>query len=194
MKYMKTLLLLCFCTYSLSFGQTFVELDGVKIPTVLKIKEDNFKAKLILNGCGIRDKMWISLYVQALYLTEKSTDPLEILDSNKPMAIKLHVTSSLITRQKLIDALKEGIKKSLTGKMAEIQDRLDLFISYLYKPIKENDIYDFVYNSNNENLTVYINDEKIGIVSGFQFKRAFFGIWLEEKCADKTLKKRLLGL
>lgn len=185
------LLLLSFITAS---SQTFVELDGVKVPTVLKIKEENLKTKLILNGCGIRDKMWISLYVQALYLTEKSSDPVSILNSNTPMAIKLHVTSSLITRQKLIDALKDGIKKSLTGKMSDIQERMDTFISYLYKPIKENDVYDFVYNNTNENLTVYINDEKIGTVNGFVFKRAFFGIWLEEKCADKTLKKRLLGL
>lgn len=185
------LLVLSFFTAN---SQTFVELDGVKLPTILKVKEENLKTKLLLNGYGVRDKMWISLYVQALYLTEKSSDPVSILNSNTPMAIKLHVTSSLITRQKLIDALKDGIKKSLTGKMSDIQDKMDTFISYLYKPIKEDDVYDFVYNSNNENLTVYINDEKIGTVNGFAFKRAFFGIWLEEKCADKTLKKRLLGL
>ena len=185
------LLVLSFFTAN---SQTFVELDGVKLPTILKVKEENLKTKLLLNGYGIRDKMWISLYVQALYLTEKSSDPVSILNSNTPMAIKLHVTSSLITRQKLIDALKDGIKKSLTGKMSDIQDKMDTFISYLNKPIKEDDVYDFVYNSNNENLTVYINDEKIGTVNGFAFKRAFFGIWLEEKCADKTLKKRLLGL
>ena len=179
---------------ALSYSQTFIELDGVKLPTILKIKEENLKTKLILNGCGIRDKMWISLYVQALYLTEKSSDPKQILDDNSPMAIKLHVTSSLITRQKLIDALKEGIKKSSTGKMSDIQTELDLFISYLNKPIKENDVYDFVYNNTNENLTVYLNDEKLGLVNGFLFKRAFFGMWLEEKCADKTLKKRLLGI
>ncbi|MBC7494545.1 MAG: chalcone isomerase family protein [Flavobacterium sp.] len=185
------LLVLSFFTAN---SQTFVELDGVKLPTILKVKEENLKTKLLLNGYGVRDKMWISLYVQALYLTEKSSDPVSILNSNTPMAIKLHVTSSLITRQKLIDALKDGIKKSLTGKMSDIQDKMDTFISYLNKPIKEDDVYDFVYNSNNENLTVYINDEKIGTVNGFAFKRAFFGIWLEEKCADKTLKKRLLGL
>ena len=192
MKNLYTLLLLVFS--AASYSQVFIELDGVKVPTVLKIKEENLKAKLILNGCGIRDKMWISLYVQALYLTEKSSDPLQILNSNSPMAIKLHVTSSLITRQKLVDALKEGVKKSLSGKMTDIQEALDLFISYLNKPIKEDDVYDFVYNNTNEDLTVYINEEKIGAVNGFLFKRAFFGMWLEEKCADKTLKKRLLGL
>lgn len=175
-------------------AQNFVELDGVKVPTVLKIKEENLKTKLILNGCGIRDKMWISLYVQALYLTEKSSDPVSILNSNEPMAIKLHVTSSLITSQKLIDAFREGVKKSLTGKMSDIQDMMATFTSYLNRPIKENDVYDFVYNNVNENLTVYINNDKIGDVNGFAFKRAFFGVWLEEKCADKTLKKRLLGL
>ncbi len=192
MGYLKYFLLI-FIFVSAS-AQNFIELDGVKIPTTLKIIEDNTKTKLILNGCGIRDKMWISLYVQALYLIEKSSDAIGILNDNSTMAIKLHVTSSLITRQKLVDGLRDGIKKSLTGKMVDIQEQLNLFNSYLYKPIKENDVYDFIYNSSNENLTVYINDEKIGIITGFAFKRAFFGIWLEEKCADKTLKKRLLGL
>ena len=192
MRYFKIILLLFSC--SSLFSQGFILLDGVKVPTTLKVKDDNLKAKLVLNGCGIRDKMWISLYVQALYLTEKSMEPQVILNDNKPMAIKLHVTSSLITKQKLSDALRDGIKKSMTGKMTEIQDKMDLFISYLSKPIKENDVYDFVYNSNTENLVVYINDERMGAVEGFAFKRAFFGIWLEDRCVDKTLKKRLLGL
>ena len=149
MGYLKYFLLIF--TFVSASAQNFIELDGVKIPTTLKIIEDNTKTKLILNGCGIRDKMWISLYVQALYLIEKSSDAIGILNDNSTMAIKLHVTSSLITRQKLVDGLRDGIKKSLTGKMVDIQEQLNLFNSYLYNPIKENDVYDFIYNSSNVN-------------------------------------------
>lgn len=117
-----------------------------------------------------------------------------ILDSKEPMMLRLTVTSSLVTKQKLVDALQEGIKKSQKGKVDVFQEKMDKFMSFFSMKIKELDIIEFIYNPNIDSLMVYLNDVNIGNVDGFDFKKAFFGIWLEEKAVDKTLKRRLLGL
>ena len=192
MKFIKLIILLIFTTTS--FSQNTISMDGIEVPTTIKIKKDNLKAKLVLNGCGIRDKFWISLYVQALYLTDKNSDAVAILDSKEPMMLRLTVTSSLVTKQKLVDALQEGMKKSQKGKIDALQEKMDKFMSFFTMKIKELDIIEFIYNPNIDSLMVYVNDENIGNIGGFEFKKAFFGIWLEEKAVDKTLKRRLLGL
>ncbi len=192
MNYIKILLL--FILTSSSFSQNSISMDGVEVPTTIKLKKDNLKVKFLLNGCGIRDKFWISLYVQALYLTEKNEDPVAILDSKEPMMLRLTVTSSLVTKQKLVDALQEGIKKSQKGKVDVFQEKMDKFMSFFSMKIKEFDIIEFIYNPSIDSLMVYLNDVNIGNIEGFDFKKAFFGIWLEEKAVDKTLKRRLLGL
>ncbi len=192
MKFIKLIILLIFTTTS--FSQNTISMDGIEVPTTIKIKKDNLKAKLVLNGCGIRDKFWISLYVQALYLTDKNSDAVAILESKEPMMLRLTVTSSLVTKQKLVDALQEGMKKSQKGKIDALQEKMDKFMSFFTMKIKELDIIEFIYNPNIDSLMVYVNDENIGNIGGFEFKKAFFGIWLEEKAVDKTLKRRLLGL
>ena len=192
MKYFKLLILLVLTTGS--FSQNSVTLDGIEIPTTIKVKKDNLKVKLLLNGCGIREKYWISMYVQALYLSEISNDPIAILDSKEPMMLRLTVTSSLVTKQKLVDALQEGMKKSQKGKIDVFQEKMDAFMSFFTMKIKELDIIEFFYNPSIDSLMVNVNDANIGNIEGFDFKKAFFGIWLEEKAVDKTLKRRLLGL
>ncbi|HEX8575505.1 MAG TPA: chalcone isomerase family protein [Flavobacterium sp.] len=189
----KTFSLLLLLLSGIIYSQSFITLDGVKIPTSVKYKEDNLNTKLVLNGAGIRDKMWISMYIQALYLIKESNDPVKILNAKENMAFRLYVTSSLITKKRLTEALEEGLKKSFTGDLNTIKDKMDTFMSFFDSKIKENDVFDFVYNAKDDTTFIFWNGKVTGKIKGFDFKRAFFGIWLEEKSIDNTLKKRLLG-
>ena len=194
-KNMRKLLILFSLLLSISsFSQDDLVFDGVKIKTSIKVDDGDDKTKLILNGAGIRDKMWINLYVQALYLTTKSTDPQMILDADETIATRLHVTSSLVSKKKLIEAIEEGIVKSYKGDLNAIKDRMHTFMGFFETQIEKEGYVDMVYSSNTKNTSVYINKKFIGSVPGKDFRKALFGIWLEENCVDKTLRKRLLGL
>lgn len=189
----KIILLLALLVTFMSYSQDDLDVDGIKIKKTIKVRDTGGKTKLYLNGYGIRDKMWINLYVQALYLTEKTTDPEEILASDETIATRLYVTSSLVTREKLIKAIEEGVEKSYKGDISTIRERLDKFMSF-FESVTEKGYVEFVYSKEDIKTYVFINDKLSGEIDGLDFRRALFGIWLEEKAVDRTLKKRLLGI
>ena len=175
-------------------SQSTITIEDVQLPLVLKLKIDDFKTKLVLNGCGVRTKFFISLYVEALYLKEKNTDAVSILDSKDAMAVRLHLTSSLVTNKKIIEAITNGLKKTCTSNCAAVQLKMDEMIAFFTNELKPDDYIDLIYNPEIDATIVNLNGNTMGKVNGFDFKRALFGIWLEEKPINKALKNRLLGL
>ncbi|MFD2890542.1 chalcone isomerase family protein [Flavobacterium chuncheonense] len=176
-----------------TFSQSTIEVDGISIPKTLKFKDGKSKTKLNLNGYGIRDKMWINLYTQALYLENETDDAEKILNSNETIATRLFITSSMVSKKKLIQAIEDGVQKSYQGDISAVRERLDKFKAFFEKEITKNGFLDFVYTANDGVTSVYANEELIGEIEGQDFRKMLFGIWLEVNAVDKTLKKRLLG-
>jgi hypothetical protein len=190
----KLLFLLLLIVGQNCISQSTIVVEDVTLPVVLKLKIDDFKTKLVLNGSGVRTKFFISLYVEALYLKEKNSDANAILDSHDPMAVRLHLTSALVTNKKIVEAITNGIKKTCTSNCAAAQLKMDQMIAFFTNELKPDDYIDLIYNPDGDVIIVNLNSVTIGKVPGFDFKRALFGIWLEEKPINKALKNRLLGL
>ena len=157
---------------------------------------DNFPAQqtfagqaLTLNGKGIRTKAFFNLYTAGLYLPAKSTDAAAILTADKPSAMRLEVTSSMITSARMEEAVREGFKHSTTD--PAIQPRIEQLINVFKAEIKEGDVYDFVYKPTN--VVILKNGKQAAAIAGKDFKQAFFGIWLGENPVQASLKKALLG-
>lgn len=172
--------------FSVSNAQQRV--SGVELPEQLNLNEQ----KLLYNGGGVREKLWIDLYVAALYLQEKSSDTKQILTSNKPMSVRLHIVSKLITSKKMIDAVEEGFRNSTNGNTASIRKRIDSFIEFFKEEIVKGDEFDLLYIPGKGTIA-YKNGVKKGEIAGLDFKAALFGIWLSNKAADDDLKEKMLG-
>ena len=156
-----------------------------------KLQQNN--TSLLLNGGGIRTKYFFKVYVGGLYLTTKTDNASDIISSDRPMAIRMVVTSSLISSDIMVAATKEGFKKSLKGKTAPFQNNIDdLIETFSKEPIKEGDVYDFWYFPK-VGIKSYKNGKLENTISGYDFKKAFFGIWLSDDPVDEDLKKGLLG-
>ena len=84
----------------LSFTISAVELGGITMPDKLQAGDQSLE----LNGAGIRSKFVFDLYVAGLYLTEESTDAKAIIESDAPMALRLHIISPKITSKKMTKA------------------------------------------------------------------------------------------
>lgn len=145
---------------------------------------------LNLNGKGVRTKAIFSLYTAGLYLPSKSNDAAAILAAEQPMALRMEITSSMITSEKMEEAVREGFKKAVAD-TAPLQARIDQLIAVFKQPIKEGDIYDFVYQPNK--LAIIKNGTSAATIEGSDFKQAFYGIWLGNNPVQGNLKKALLG-
>ncbi len=185
---MRSFLLLLSLVGLIQVTSAQTEVGGATLPNTLTYNQTEFQ----LNGAGVRERFWISMYVSALYLEEKSQDPEAIMSADEPMAIRLHIVSKLITSSRMVDAVTDGFEKSLDGNTAPVQDRIDKLLGYFKEDIKKDDVFDLVYQPG-KGLTAYKNGVARGTVEGLDFKSALFGIWLSDDPADKKLKDKMLG-
>lgn len=181
------LIFLCFASFYTVSAQT--QVGSATLPNTETFKDYT----LTLNGAGVREKFWIDLYAAGFYVNEKTSDAKAVINSNKPMAIKLHIVSKLISSDKLIDAVKDGFDKSTNGNTASIQPQIDHMLGFFKDEISKDDIFDLVYVPSEGAVVAYKNGEERGAVKGEEFKKALFGIWLSDRAADNKLRKSLLG-
>ncbi|WP_394758310.1 chalcone isomerase family protein [Flavobacterium sp.] len=174
-----------------NIAQTQFETDGVIVPRTIPFQNHTLQ----LNGFGTRSKMWVDVYVQALYLTNLSQEAQYILDSDTEMAVRLQIISNMVSSKKLSKSLNKGMEKSV-GKenLKQFESQIALLESLLNsEDTKKDDAFNLIYNPIDKSIWVYKNDKMQGKIPGFEFKKAFFGIWLSNNPVDEDLKKDLLG-
>lgn len=184
----KKLLLLCSAILIFTSIGYAKEIGGINMPDNIAVGNDT----LLLNGAGIRTKFFIKAYVGGLFLKKKSGDANAIMNADEPMAIKLHITSGMITSDKMKEIVMEGFQNSTNGNMAPYKDRIDPFIAVFKDNISNNDVYDLIYIPG-EGTKAYKNKVLKSTTKGLDFKKILFGIWLCDKPADKGLKSLMLG-
>lgn len=164
------------------------KVGGVEMPDTLDIATP----ALTLNGAGKRTKLVAKLYVAGLYLTSPLSGAQAIVDANEVMALRLHITSSLINAKRMEKATREGFENSAGGDLAAIADRVDKMIAVFQSGVAEGDIYEFLWVPE-KGTRIIKNDAEAALIEGLDFKSALFGIWLGNQPAQKSLKADLLG-
>lgn len=165
-----------------------MNIGGIVIPDT-----KSFAGKtLTLNGAGTREKFWMDMYVGALFVTKRTKDAQSIINADESTAIELTIVSSLITSDKMSDAVEEGFAKSAKNNLSTLRSRIDQFKGYFKDKIKKGDVFTMIYEAG-KGLTVLKNGNKTGVIPGLDFKKGLFGIWLGDDPADSDLKKGLLG-
>jgi len=170
---------------------TAAELSGVFIDDEIKLEGGLL---LVLNGAGLREKLWVDVYVGSLYLPGKSGDVAEILSKPGPWRIQLDFIYKEVAREKLLDAWREGFEKNQSPEtMQQLQTRIDQFYAYFETSTVAKDQYRFDYIPG-QGVTTSKNQQELGLIPGEDFKTALLEIWLGNHPADKKLKKGMLGM
>lgn len=169
--------------------QAQMTVSGVKLPA--QIKKD--EKALSLNGAGTRKKYFMSVYVAGLYMETKSKNAKQIIEADQAMGVRIQVVSSLVTSDNMSEPIREGFKKSLDGKTAPLQDKIDQFIkTFSAEDIDDGDVFDLWYIPG-VGVKSYKNGKYKSTISGLDFKKALFGIWLGADPVSDDLKEDLLG-
>lgn len=165
------------------------EISGVTPAKSIKVGEQN----LSFNGAGLREKMFLDLYVGALYLETKTKDANKIMNNDESMAITLDIVSSLITSDKMITAINEGFENATKGKTAPLKEKIQQFKDAFKDEIVKGDRFVIAYTKAG-GTSVSKNGKTVKTIPGYDFKKALFGIWFCDEPADEDLKEGMLGL
>jgi hypothetical protein len=150
---------------------------------------------LVLNGAGVRTRLFFRVYVLALYLPHRTSLASEVLALPGPARITMVLLRDVTARQ-LIEALENGIRDNHTAAELEpLRARLNTLGTVMtgLKSARNGSVITLDYVPG-AGTVVGLDGSNTGPpIPGDDFYRALLRIWLGDNAADSTLKKALLG-
>ena len=182
---------LALCLFWFTAALSAAELSGVHVDDSIDTANGQ---SLVLNGIGLREKLWVDVYVGSLYLPTRTSDVAEILSAPGPWRVQLDFVYKEVSREKLLEAWREGFEKNQSAESFDrLRDRIDRFYAFFTESAVARDSYRFDYTPG-EGVRVSRNGGLLGSIEGEDFKTALLEIWLGNHPADRQLKKGMLGL
>jgi len=147
---------------------------------------------LVLNGLRLRKATIfnVRVYVAGLYLPQRSSDPKQILGTNRPWRLELHFVRD-VDASDIRDAWQEGFEKSAPDKLGALQPRIDTLKAAM-SDFKIGQTLVFT-NDPLSGVAVSANGAAASTISGADFATALLAIWLGPKPPNDDLKSGLLG-
>ncbi len=184
----RTLLLLC-CAL-VSWSACALEVGGVKLADVTQVGN----ASLQLNGAGVRTKLFVKIYVAALYLPQRQASAEAVIADEREHSIALHILRDL-NGKKLFSAFSDAIEANhSSAEMSVLRPQVkqmgEIFDSV--REVKPGDVITLDYTPA-AGTQIGLNGTALGTIVGTTFNRALLKIWLGKKPAQGSLKKELLG-
>jgi Chalcone isomerase-like len=177
-------------TFVFSFSVFAADVSGIKIPDSAKVEGQELK----LNGAGVRTRMFIKVYVAALYLEQKASVADAAIGNKGVKRMALHIMRDL-KADVFSSALRDGLTaNNSAAEIAKVEDRIKEFNGILsgVGGVKKGDVVQLDYLPV-AGTRVVINGDTKGAIGGEDFYRALLKVWLGENPIDADLKKHLLG-
>ena len=83
----------------------------------------------------------MKVYEGSLYLENKNSDADEIINSNTSMALRIDVTSEMVTADAMKKALSEGLIKSTNNNTSHISDEIEQLSSSFNSNVASGDLF-----------------------------------------------------
>jgi Chalcone isomerase-like len=179
--------LLCLALVALAFPAGAGELAGVTLPDSVTVNG----SKLVLNGLGLRKKAIFKVYVGALYLPERSSDPAAIIALDAPKRMVMHFVRS-VGSGKIVDGWQEGFTANNSpAVVSAVKEKMDRFCA-LWTDMKDDDEAVMTYVPGT-GTTLEIAGKELGVIPGKDFADALFAVWLGNEPPTEALKDGVLG-
>jgi hypothetical protein len=152
-------------------------------------------AALVLNGVGLRKRVFFQVYTMGLYLAKKSSSAAEAIEQPGPKRVAIQMLRN-VDAATFTEALVEGMRsnhdeaqmKSLEPRIAELAA-----IMAELKEAKAGMRIELDWAPATGTVVVVEGDPRGKPITGEDFYRALLRIWLGEKPVQDDLKKALLG-
>jgi len=164
------------------------EFKGVNFPDEVKIGQDVCK----LVGIGIRKKFFITVYYGALYLKEPTTDRSQVIDSEQPKEVLIHVVYKEVSADKWVEGWKEGFASNTPSPNPELQKKIDQFLNCFDEPVKSGQSVKISYLPDT-GTEITVKDKQKAVIPGHDFMAALWSIWFGKHPASESLMNGMLG-
>ncbi len=167
-----------------------LELADVKLDDKIQLENQ----QLVLNGAGIRTKLFLKVYIGALYLAEKTNSADKLLADSAAKRMSFILLRDVSGKQ-ILNGISEAIlPNNSEEEMKAIEARLYLFEKMFVSvpEIKKGEIVnlDFIPG---QGTRVSVNGVDKGHIEGQDFHRSLLKIWVGKKPVQSSLKKSVLG-
>jgi hypothetical protein len=152
-------------------------------------------SELVLNGAGLRKRMFFRVYVAGLYLTEKRASLQEVLALGGAKRVSITLLRDLTTRE-LVDALEDGIRDNCSPReQLAVNGRVENLVASLLavRQGSRGDVLTVDWLPGAGTLVVLNGDVKGTAIPGEDLYRALLKVWLGEHPQSAALKKAMLG-
>jgi hypothetical protein len=166
------------------------EVAGIELPEQATLETGG--TPLLLNGAGIRKKLFFSIYLASLYLPNRTTEASTILETDQASRVQMDMLYSEVEKEKLVSAWNDGFEANHSvEELTLLKERVDRF-NGMFKTLVAGDqvLLDYLPGTGTR---VIINGTQQGVVPGHDFNQALLKIWLGESPVTKSLKRDLLG-
>jgi hypothetical protein len=150
---------------------------------------------LVLNGAGLRKKLFFKVYAAGLYLERKAGATEAVLAQSGPRRIAI-VTLRDLTAAQFTDALREGLEKNLApAELEALKPAIDAFSTALLsiKDAKEGTRIDIDFQPAGGTQLVVAGRNVGEPIAGKAFADALLRVWIGSQPAQDDLKRALLG-
>jgi len=171
-----------------SAAATAVEVAGVRVDDKASVGGQ----ELVLNGAGLRTKVFFKVYVAGLYVPAKAGSLAAVLEK-APRRVQLTLMRD-VSAEEFVEALVDGIKANTTAaELAAVKAGVDQLsaIGKALGQVREKEVVtlDFVDGG----TKVAVNGGAKGTIPGEAFNQALLKIWLGDNPVQADLKKAMLG-
>jgi hypothetical protein len=164
-----------------------VEVGGVNMEDKTTVNGQT----LVLNGAGLRKKLFIKIYAGGLYLPAKMSNPATILGSDSPRRMVMHFLYS-VSKDQMCDAWEEGLEANTPNANAEVKAAFKTLCSWM-EPIPKGNRLVLTYVPGTGTV-VEVNGKVKGTLPGKPTADAIVSTWIGPKPAmGDDFKNSVLG-
>jgi len=93
----------------------------------------------------LEEKFFLDIYYGALYLNEPTSDANQVINSDQPKRVLLHVAYKEVAQEKWVEGWEEGFSKNLPEHDPALKQHIDHFLKCFAEPVKKGEEVSFTY-------------------------------------------------
>lgn len=145
-----------------------------------------------LMGIGIRSKFFVDVYYGASYLHQPTRDPVQVVQSEQPKRVVLHVVYKQVDADKWAEGWQDGFSKNTPDADPTLKEKMRKFIALFNEPLKKGEVVQIDYVPGTGTV-VKIKERTAEAIPGRDFMEALWRVWFGKEPPTESLKAEMLG-